>query len=252
MPEYVESAAVVVASRSKGPPAFTAPPRTVSPTARSTGSGSPVRALSSMMAGPACTVPSTGTTSPGRTRSRSPTAACSTGTSDSSVPAYRWATFGARPSRACSSRSARLAAHASRLRPVVSITVITAPAKCSSTTSVPSSARTAMASTPRRRCRAASSTHQPDSARPSTVVTVQIALAASWAPTSAATAPPARPTTATVRMKASARRLIRRRTRPTILHRRGPRRRPRGPRQLSGRGTPVQRRRRAPTVAHGP
>ena len=52
----------------------TAPPRTGSPADRSTGSGSPVSALSSMTATPVRTVPSTGITSPGRTSSRSPTA----------------------------------------------------------------------------------------------------------------------------------------------------------------------------------
>ncbi len=50
------------------------PPLTLSPGAFSTGTGSPVSIDSSTVLRPSCTTPSTGIWSPGRTRSRSPTA----------------------------------------------------------------------------------------------------------------------------------------------------------------------------------
>ena len=56
---------------------------TVSPVALSTGRLSPVSMLSSTAVAPSVTTPSTGTFSPGRTRTRSPTTTCSTGTSTS-------------------------------------------------------------------------------------------------------------------------------------------------------------------------
>ena len=70
MPAYVESAAVAVACRSNAGPALTAPERTRSPEGRSTGRDSPVSADSSRIASPSST-PSTGTTSPVFTKSRS-------------------------------------------------------------------------------------------------------------------------------------------------------------------------------------
>ena len=62
-------------------------PMTGSPAALSTGRLSPVSIDSSTVEAPSTTIPSTGTFSPGRTRTRSPTATCSTGTSTSSAVA---------------------------------------------------------------------------------------------------------------------------------------------------------------------
>ena len=58
----------------KVPLTFTVPPITLAPIAFETGIGSPVMADSSTDPAPSITAPSTGTLSPGRTRSRSPTA----------------------------------------------------------------------------------------------------------------------------------------------------------------------------------
>ena len=83
----------------RAPLVFIVAPMSVSPTRLVTGSGSPVSIDSSSALLPSTTTPSTGTFSPGRTRSRSPTWTCESGTSDS-VPsgAIRRAVFGARPS----------------------------------------------------------------------------------------------------------------------------------------------------------
>ena len=66
----------MTATRSKPGPAFTAPLRTCSPRSRSTGRDSPVSADSSRTATSAATIPSTGTTSPCFTSSRSPGSTC--------------------------------------------------------------------------------------------------------------------------------------------------------------------------------
>ncbi len=80
---------------------FKVAPITLSPAVFSTGIGSPVSIDSSTLERPSMTTPSTGTVSPGRTRSRSPTCTCVNGMS-SSVPsaAIRRAVFGARRSSA--------------------------------------------------------------------------------------------------------------------------------------------------------
>ena len=62
------------------PPTAIVPPTTASPSATSTGAGSPVIALVSTAAAPATTVPSAAMRSPGRTTNRSPTRRCATGT----------------------------------------------------------------------------------------------------------------------------------------------------------------------------
>ena len=67
---------------------FTVAPVTLSPAALATGTGSPVIMDSSTRLVPSSTVPSTGTFSPGFTRSRSPTCTVSSGTC-SSVPSSR-------------------------------------------------------------------------------------------------------------------------------------------------------------------
>ena len=74
-------------------------PMTLSPTRLLTGSGSPVSMDSSIELLPSCTMPSTGTFSPGRMRSRSPTCTWLSGTS-SSLPSalMRRAVLGASPS----------------------------------------------------------------------------------------------------------------------------------------------------------
>ena len=125
------SAALVAARRSNGPPAFSVPLRTASPGPCSTGRASPVSADSSSTATPEVTAPSTGSTSPGATSSTSPIAIASSGTVSSDPPRYRRAVLGARASRAFRSCRARSAAHASRERPLVSMTLITAAASSS-------------------------------------------------------------------------------------------------------------------------
>ena len=74
-------------------------PISASPTRLVTGTGSPVSMDSSTALRPSVTTPSTGTFSPGRTRSRSPTCTWASGTS-SSLPSalMRRAVLGARPS----------------------------------------------------------------------------------------------------------------------------------------------------------
>ena len=62
-------------------PAFTVPLRAGSPSRRVIGIGSPVSAASSIMAPEAKMIPSTGMTSPARTRMTSPTTTCSIGIS---------------------------------------------------------------------------------------------------------------------------------------------------------------------------
>ena len=81
------------------PLVFIVAPMSLSPARLLTGSGSPVSIASSTALLPSTTTPSVGTFSPGRTRSRSPTCTCVSGTS-SSLPsaAMRRAVFGARPS----------------------------------------------------------------------------------------------------------------------------------------------------------
>ena len=72
-----------VALMTKVPVRFIVPPTTSVPGAISTGTGSPVSMLVSMLEAPSRTTPSTGTLSPGRTRTRSPTATRTSGTSTS-------------------------------------------------------------------------------------------------------------------------------------------------------------------------
>ena len=73
MPAYVLRSDVAVAVRSNGAPALTVPELTGSPVSRVASRASPVRADSSRTALTFVTMPSTGTTSPGFTMSRSPT-----------------------------------------------------------------------------------------------------------------------------------------------------------------------------------
>ena len=164
--------------RSNGAPAFTTPLRTASPTSCSTGSGSPVSALSSSTATSCSTRPSTGTTSPGSTIRRSPGRTSSSDGDVRSWSEYRCTMRGARSSSARSSRRARAAARASSARPLASITEMTAPAKYSPISKVPTSARSATTSTPSRRRRAASTTHHAAGTTPATVTAAHTVSAA--------------------------------------------------------------------------
>ena len=74
------SAPTALARMVRTPFVFTVAPATFAPSALSTGADSPVSIDSSTAEKPETTTPSTGTFSPGRTRTRSPTITCSTGT----------------------------------------------------------------------------------------------------------------------------------------------------------------------------
>ena len=119
----------------------------------------------------------------------------------------RWAERGARSSSSRNSRRARPAAHASRLRPLASITAMTAPARYSPTISVPAKASTAMASTPRRRWRAASMTHHTASANAAAVVAAHTASPAAANPARLKTPPALRPAMVAIRNSPSTWRL---------------------------------------------
>jgi hypothetical protein len=86
-----------VARMTNVPVVLSVAPITSSPGPRSTGMGSPVSIDWSTAEPPSTTIPSTGTFSPGRTRSMSPTAICSSGTSSSTEPRTRRAVDGWRP-----------------------------------------------------------------------------------------------------------------------------------------------------------
>ncbi len=104
-------------------------PVTGSPATFSTGIGSPEIIDSSTDERPSTTTPSTGTLSPGRTRSRSPTLTSSSGIS-SSVPSGRItrAVLAARSSRARIAAPVRSRAPSSSIWPSSTSTTITAPA----------------------------------------------------------------------------------------------------------------------------
>ena len=78
--ERVVSSPTFVASHFKNPVLFTVPALTLSPSALSTGTLSPVSADSSTALSPSTILPSTGTFSPGRTTKMSPFCTCSTET----------------------------------------------------------------------------------------------------------------------------------------------------------------------------
>ena len=87
------------AQTTKAPVVLSVAPITLSPIRLLTGSGSPVSMDSSIALLPSVTVPSTGTFSPGRTRSVSPTWTWHNGTSSSRPSApIRRAVLGAKPS----------------------------------------------------------------------------------------------------------------------------------------------------------
>ena len=121
-----ESAPTFSACMWKAPDWLTVAPTTASPGPTSTGMGSPVSMDWSMRERPSVTRPSTGTRSPGRTRSRSPGATASSGTASVSPPFTRWATRGRRSSRRRIAREVPARAWASSIRPSRIRTTITA------------------------------------------------------------------------------------------------------------------------------
>lgn len=168
---------------------FTTPLRTPSPARRSRRRASPVSAGSSSTATP-CSRPSTGTTSPAPTSSRSPTTTSSTVTTTTPPGVRRRAALGARSTSSDSSRSARLLARASSSCPLASISAIMAPASGSCTTSAPTRASRAMTSTLGRRRRTATAVRQVDSASPRHVATIH-STSANRRPSATQAAPPA-------------------------------------------------------------
>jgi hypothetical protein len=114
---------------SRLPVPFTVAPMRRSPLRFSAGIGSPVTIDSSTALTPSVTVPSTGTFSPGRTRSTSPGCTASSGIS-SSRPSSRTmrAVLGARPSSILMAALVRLRARSSITCPSSTSAVITAAA----------------------------------------------------------------------------------------------------------------------------
>ena len=96
MPASVVSSPTEVASMANQPLVEVVAPVTRSPTFFSTGTGSPVMADSSRAADPSTTRPSTGTDSPARTTTRSPTRTSSVGTSTSAPSRTTRAVLGER------------------------------------------------------------------------------------------------------------------------------------------------------------
>ena len=111
----------------KLPPPFAVPPTTFAPATFSTGIDSPVSIDSSTALAPSSTTPSTGTRSPARTLSLSPTSTASRDTS-SSVPSLRrrFARAGARSSSARSAFEVRARARNSSTWPSATRVMITA------------------------------------------------------------------------------------------------------------------------------
>jgi hypothetical protein len=115
------------ARSTKLPLPFTVPPVTRSPGPFSTGIGSPVTIDSSTEDRPSTTGPSTGTFSPGRTRSSIPGATCSSGISSSRPSSITCsADFGASASSARMAPETRLRARSSRICPSSTSSTITA------------------------------------------------------------------------------------------------------------------------------
>ena len=103
-----------VARKVKVPVLFSVAPMAAAPGPFSTGRLSPVSIDSSTVECPATTTPSTGTFSPGRTRSTSPTSTRSSGTSTSASPRTTRAVRGARPMRRRMASPVRPRARASK------------------------------------------------------------------------------------------------------------------------------------------
>ena len=111
------SAPTRVARKANVPVVLTVAPKTSSPTPLATGIGSPVSIASSTADVPSMTTPSTGTRSPGRTRSRSPGWISSIGTERSPPGSIRSADVAWRWIRRRIAPLARVFARASSQRP---------------------------------------------------------------------------------------------------------------------------------------
>ena len=111
------SAPTRVISTIRRPPTFTVAPTTREPVVTSTGTDSPVSMLASIADAPSTTRPSEGIFSPGRTSTRSPTISCETGTSCSTPPTRRVASFAPRCRSARSASVEDFLARASAYRP---------------------------------------------------------------------------------------------------------------------------------------
>ena len=111
------SAPTRVALNVNEPVLLTVPPMTSSPASLSTGIGSPVSIDSSTAEAPVVSTPSTGTRSPGRTRTRSPTSTSPTGRSVSMPSRITRAVRGCRPIRRRMASPVWPLARASSMRP---------------------------------------------------------------------------------------------------------------------------------------
>ena len=117
MPASVVSSPTAVASTQIQPPVVVVAPVTWSPAAFWTGTGSPVMSDSSTAASPSRTMPSTGTDSPARTTTRSPTRTSSMETSVSTPARRTRAVLGARSMRALMASTVLPLARASKYLP---------------------------------------------------------------------------------------------------------------------------------------
>ncbi len=119
-----------VARHFKKPDLFRVADDTGTPGALSTGTLSPVRALSSSAAVPSSTTPSTGTLSPGRTAKTSPAITCSMGTSASRPSRITEAVLGASFIRLFNASVVRPFERASRSLPrVIRVNIMPADSK---------------------------------------------------------------------------------------------------------------------------
>ena len=124
--DTVLSAAGRVTSISAAPVRFIAPATTPSETVRSTGTLSPVRSDSSIAAPPRTILPSSGTRSPGRTRTCSPRRTSATGTRRSTPSRTTRARSGAKASSSVRASVARPRARSSSQRPRRTMATISA------------------------------------------------------------------------------------------------------------------------------
>ena len=147
--------------------------------------------------------PSTGMTSPARTKMSSPTATCSIGTSSMIDAIRRWAIFGVRSIKDRRSRAARAKAKSSKRLPPEYMMAMTIPAKFCPSTSAPDIDTSATASTPKRPARKSRIMEPSNPTTTGIVPAAQHQFAQSFRPTPQAARPRRRPASA---IAASARR----------------------------------------------
>ena len=147
--------------------------------------------------------PSTGMTSPARTKISSPTAICSIGTSSMIDAIRRWAIFGVRSIKDRRSRAARAKAKSSNRLPPEYMMAMTIPAKFCPSTSAPDIDTSATASTPKRPARKSRIMEPSNPTTTGIVPAAQHQFAQSFRPTPQAARPRRRPVSA---IAASARR----------------------------------------------